>query len=140
MDVSRHLEVIALRKILPTVCCWLMILVLPFNAVAANTAGMLSSVGTVLVDNQPTGASSAVFAGNLIETKGKSKAVVASPGKTVTLAENSTLRIAVTGLELESGSFIVSSAAGTLRVDNVTVTATAPSKFLARKVNGTLQL
>ena len=128
-----------MRKVLPTLFCWLMILVQPFNAFAVNTIGMLSSVGTVLIDNQPAGSATAVFPGDLIETKAKSKAIMASPRQTITLSENSTLRIGDI-LELQSGVVVVSSAATSLRVNNVTVTATTPSKFLARRLNGSLEV
>ena len=129
-----------MRKTLLSVCSWLMVLVLPFQAVAASTVGTLSTIGTVLVDSQPVGATSAVFAGDLIETRAKSKAIVADHGKTLTVAENSAIRLGADALEIRSGAVLVSSTASSLRIDNITVTSNAPSKFLARKVNGSLQL
>jgi hypothetical protein len=119
-----------------------MVVILPLDAVAANAVGMLTSIGTVLVDSQPASATSAVFAGDVIQTKTKSKAIVASQGKTVSLDENSSVRLGANALELQSGAVVVSSTGGVLRVDNVTITADSatPSKFLARKINGGLQV
>lgn len=131
-----------MSKRLLSLGCWLMVVILPLDAVAANAVGMLTSIGTVLVDSQPASATSAVFAGDVIQTKTKSKAIVASQGKTVSLAENSSVRLGAKVLELQSGAVLVSSTSSVVQVDNVTITANSatPSKFLARKINGELQV
>ena len=122
--------------------CWLMIVVVPLNAMAADAVGMLNSVGTVLVDNRPAAGGSAVFAGETVETRGGSKAIISSQGRTVSLGANSVMRMGSRELELESGAVVVAATTGALKVDNVTVTptSTTPTKFLARKINGTVQV
>ncbi|HEX7423936.1 MAG TPA: hypothetical protein VF311_08625 [Terriglobales bacterium] len=122
--------------------CWLMVVILPLDAVAADAVGMLTSIGTVLVDNKPAPVTGAVFAGEVIETKTKSKAVVVAQGKSISLAENSSVRLGAKVLELQSGAVLVSSTSSVVQVDNVTITANSatPSKFLARKINGELQV
>ena len=122
--------------------CWLLAVMLTLNSVAADSVGMMSTIGNVLVDNRPATATGTVFAGEVIETKTKSKAVVISQGKTVSLGENSTLRLDSKEIELRSGAVMVASTNGVLRVDTVTIAANsgAASKFLARKVNGAVQV
>jgi hypothetical protein len=129
-------------KRLLSLACWLMVVILPLEAVAADAVGMLTSIGTVLVDSRPATASGAVFAGEVIETRTKSKAVVAGQGKTISLAENSSMRLGARVLELQSGAVLVSSTSSVVQVDKVTITGNfaAPSKFLARKINGELQV
>jgi hypothetical protein len=129
-------------KRLLSLACWLMVVILPLEAVAADAVGMLTSIGTVLVDSRPATASGAVFAGEVIETRTKSKAVVAGQGKTISLAENSSMRLGARVLELQSGAVLVSSTSSVVQVENARITAgsATPSKFLARKINGELQV
>lgn len=122
--------------------CWMMAAILPLSAMSVDAVGMLTTVGTVMVDSRYAAAGGAVFAGDVIETKAGSKAIVSSQGRTVSLGENSAVRVGGKDVELQSGAVVVATTNGVLRVDNVTISAVsaAPTKFLARKVNGTVQV
>lgn len=124
-----------------TLVCWAMIAVLPLQVSAADAVGVLTGSGTVLVDGLAV-SSNAVFAGEVIATKARSRAVVSAHGTTVTIGENSSIRFGSRDVELQSGAVVISTSDGMLRVDQVTVTATsgAPTKFLARKINGAVQV
>ena len=122
--------------------CWLMLLTVPLQVFAADTVGVLTSTGTVLVDHMAVPANTAVFSGSVLETSRASRAVLNGKGSVVVLNENSTLRLGPQ-LELQSGSVVVSSSnTVATQVDDVTITI-APgmhSKFIARKLPGELQV
>ena len=116
--------------------------ILPLNATVADAVGMLTSVGTVTVDSRVVATGGAVVPGDVIETRSGSKAIVSSQGQTISVGENSAVKLGSKEIQLQSGAVVVSSTNGVLRVDNITVisASAAPAKFLARKVNGTVQV
>ncbi len=122
--------------------CWSMIAVLPLQLAAGNAVGVLTSTGTVLVDNRQVSSRDEVFAGEVVQTKANSKAVVSTHGKTVSVAQNSSVRFVTDAVELQSGAVLVASTGGVVRIGNAVVTADSahPSKFLARKINGEVQV
>src|SRR5689334_23070903 len=124
-----------------TLVCWAMTVILPLQVSAADAVGVLTGSGTVLVDGLVV-SSNAVFAGEVIATKAQSRAVVSGHGTTLTIGESSSIRFGVKNFELQSGAVVISTSNGVLRVDQVTVTANSstPAKFLARKINGTIQV
>ena len=122
--------------------CWLMVVVFPLNVMATDAFGVLNGVGAVTIDGRAADAGGAVFAGDVIATGAGSKATLSGRSKTVSLAENSTIRVAADALELQSGAVVISSTGAVLRSDNIIVVAnqSAPSRFIARKVNGEVEV
>ena len=130
-------------KKLLTFSCWLMVVVYPISSFAGDAVGLMSVTGTVLIDNQPIEARGAVFAGNVVETKAQSSAVVTGQGKVVSLGENSSVQLGTREVELRSGAVVISSMNGiVLKAEGATVSTTpgTQTKFLARKVNGAVQI
>jgi len=130
-----------MSKLLLRLGCWLLVVVMPLNAFAADAVGMLTTVGTVLVDHRAT-TSTAVFAGAVVETKANSKAFMSSKGTAISLAENSTMRLGTDVLELQAGAVVVSSSHSLVRIGQITITASSntATKFLARRLNDEVQV
>lgn len=122
---------------------WLLIGVLPVQLMAADAVGVLTNSGTVLVDSRQTGFGTAVFAGEVVQTKANSKAVVNGKGRTLSLGENSTMRMGVTDFELQSGAVVVAATsvfAANVGVARVTTDSAIPTKFLAMRTGDTVKL
>ncbi len=130
------------KKLLALLCCVLVVLA-PLQLTAADAVGILTNSGPVLVDSRQAGFGSAVFAGETVETKAKARAVITGKGRTVSLGENSTVKLDSKILELESGSIVVasSSTVSTAVAGAQIITDPAmPSKFLAKKVGNDLKV
>jgi hypothetical protein len=119
-----------------------MIAIQPLQLGAANALGVLTTIGAVLVENRQVSSKDEVFAGEVVQTKANSKAILSSPGKTISIAQNSTVRFAMDAVELQSGAVLVASTGAVVRVGNALITADTSrhSKFLACKVNGAVQV
>jgi len=130
------------RKLLSITCC-LLVGLLPVQMVAADAVGVLTNSGTVLVDERQTGVGTAVFAGETVQTKAKARAVVTGKGRTVSLGENSTMRLGSKDLQLQSGSVVVTSSysfATEIGGAKVITDPGIPTKFLARRIGDELKV
>jgi hypothetical protein len=123
------------------VCCWVMAPIVALAAMTADTAGMLTSSGTVRVDDQPASGRTAVFPGSRIETSPHSQAVVTGSGLVISLAESSNLVYGKSALDLQSGVVVIASSTGvTARAQDATISTAAgvPSRFIAKRVGDEL--
>lgn len=125
------------------VIAWLLVGLLPLQLMAGDAVGVLTNSGTVLIDSRQTGMSTAVFAGEVIETKNKSKAVINGKGRTVSLGENSAMRLGLKDFELQSGAVVVASTSAfvtDLGAARVITDSTMPSKFIATRAGDTVKV
>ena len=94
--------------------CWVMILLFPASLVAADSGGaMLYGKGVVSVNGSAipgsTTGSTAIFPGDLIETKADSVASINLPGSSVNILPGSLVRFEGDAVRLEHGSISVAS-------------------------------
>jgi hypothetical protein len=123
---------------------WFMIVLLPASAMASEAVGLMTVNGSVLLDRHAvTPGSSAIFAGDRIDTKAGGKALVTRPGASIVVQEKSSVVVGSNGISLDSGTVMVSARQGIVaKVDNATITIRPgePGKFLARRIDGELQV
>jgi hypothetical protein len=94
-----------LRKM---VCCALIALTaLPTSLFASEPAAMLYARGTTWVNGAPIPRASAIFAGDLVQTKSDSAANIHLPGSVITVLPESLARFEGRALELEHGGMVV---------------------------------
>ena len=95
----------SLRKL---VCCALIALTaLPTSLFASEPAAILYARGTTWVNGAPIPRTSAIFAGDLVQTKSDSAANIHLPGSVVTVLPDSLARFEGLTLELEHGGVVV---------------------------------
>ncbi len=100
-----------------------MMLVFPASIMMAETnAAMLYSSGHAMLNGTGVAHSTAVFAGDKIQTAQDSAATIHGNGSTVLVPANSSVQFQGDGIDLESGSAVVSTTKGLkAKVDDLTV-------------------
>src|SRR5579864_874709 len=84
---------------------WLLILVLPASMFAADaSAAMLYTNGTTWINGGNVPKSSAIFSGDLVQTKSDSVASIKSPGNSVLVLSDSLVQFEGSAVRLEHGS------------------------------------
>lgn len=126
------------------VCCVLMIL-LPFSLFAADTgAAMVYTNGAAWINggNIPS-SSSAIFTGDLLQTRSDSVANINEPGSSITVLADSLVKFQGTSLEIEHGAVTVSTSRGVSTIaGNVKVTPSLQTwtEFNVTDVDGTVRI
>jgi len=133
-----------IRSRLRDVLCWTMVALIPAWLNAADSgAAMLYAKGTVTVDGNQIKDSSAVFPGNIIETKPDSVANLNVTGSTVMLQPETVVKFQGSDIYLDHGSLSVASSSQ-LRVHVKCITAnplsTTWTQFDVADVQGTVQI
>ena len=126
------------------IICLMLIAATPASLVAADSGmAMLSSKGKVLRNGEPLSSSSAIFPGDLLETKADSVANLNALGSNVIILPGSLIEFDGKSLSVEHGSVSVATAHGiSVRVRCMTVTplSSALTQFEVSDVNGTIDI
>lgn len=131
-------------SMLRSVVVWMMIVVIPGSFVSAESNGaMLYGKGTVWVNGSPLPQSSAIFPGDLVQTKTESIANITGSGSSVIVQPDSLLKFEDNAVSLEHGTVRVatsrSMAARALAV-TVAPATSAWTEFEVTDVNGVVQI
>jgi hypothetical protein len=131
-------------SVLRNVICWMLIAVTPASVLAADTgAAMVYARGPVSLNGSPLPQSSAVFPGDLIETKPESLATLDASGSGVVVLPDSLVKFDGKAVTLKRGSVSVATSAGMVAVAGV-VTVTPASdawtEFEVEDANGTIRV
>src|SRR5713226_8324831 len=95
-------------SILRNIFCWTMIAIFPASLMAADSAGaMLYAKGTAWLNGSTVPRSSAVFPGDLIQTKANSVANINAVGSNVLIVADSLVKFEGTAFSVEHGSVSV---------------------------------
>lgn len=126
-------------------CCILAtMLVLPVSLFAADTNGaMIYARGSAWVNGASIPRSSALFPGDLVQTKSDSVANINSSGSSVTVLSNSLIKFEGTSLEVEHGAVsIATSKSLATRVGDVKVAPVSGdwTEFQVADVDGTVKI
>jgi hypothetical protein len=125
------------------VCC-VLIVVFPFSAFAADTgAAMLYAKGTAWINGAAVPRSSALFPGDLVQTRADSIVNINLPGSSILVLADSLMKYDSQSLALEHGSVTVSTSRKVnARVGEVTITpvADAMTEYQVTDVDGTVQI
>ncbi len=125
------------------IICWLLVALTPASLTAADAGAVLYGKGTVLRNGTEIQDSSALFAGDLIETKADSMANLNSLGTSVVILPNSLVEFQAQSLSLEHGSVSVATSHGiSVRVGCMTIVpaTSAWTQFEVTDVNGTVHV
>lgn len=116
----------------------------PVPLLAADTnAAMVYARGTAWVNGTSVPRSSAVFPGDLVQTRSDSSANISTPGSNVVVLSDSLIKYETNAVELEHGAVTVGTSKNmATRVGNVTITpATSQwTEFQVADVDGTVQI
>jgi hypothetical protein len=120
--------------------CWMLILITPASLLAADAeSAMLFTKGVVLRNGVEIPNSSAVFSGDLLETKANSVANLTASGSSVIIFPGSLVQFQGKTLSVEHGSVSVATSHGiSVRVKCITVVpvSSAWTQFEVTDVNG----
>ena len=124
--------------------CWILILVVPASVFAADSgAAMLYAKGTAWLNGSAVPRTSAVFPGDLVQTKPDSVANINAPGSSVMILSDSMVKFEGGAVSIEHGSVTVATSKGmTTRAGEVTVSpaSNALTEFEVSDLNGTVQI
>jgi hypothetical protein len=131
-------------QILRTLVACLLILLVPASLFSADSAAaMLYTNGTAWLNGSSVPKSSAVFAGDLVQTKADSVASIKAPGSSVLVLSDSLVQMQTNGVKLEHGSVNVGTAksmvaeVGGLKISPTSGTWT---EFQVSDTDGTVQI
>jgi hypothetical protein len=131
-------------SILRNVFCWTMIAVFPASLMAADSgAAMLYAKGTASLNGSPVPRSSAIFPGDLVQTKADSAANINASGSSVLVLSDSLVQFEGNAVQLEHGGVTVSTSKGmATRAGDVTVSPAAAvwTQFEVKDVDGKVQI
>ena len=124
--------------------CWMMIVLFPSSLLAADAgAAMLSAKGEAWVNGSAVPRSSAVFPGDLVQTKPDSIVNINAAGSNVMILPESMVKFESNAVSLEHGTVTVATSKGmATRVGDVTVSPASANwtEFEVTDVNGTVQI
>jgi ferric-dicitrate binding protein FerR (iron transport regulator) len=124
--------------------CWVMLALFPGSLFAADAnAAMLYAKGTAWVNGGAVPDSTAVFPGDLVQTKGGSMADINAHGSNVMIRPDSVVLYDAGGVTLEHGSVSVKTAKGLrTQTDDVTVspTSNAWTEFEVASLDGRVKV
>jgi hypothetical protein len=130
--------------ILRNLVCWMMVFLCPLTLAAEDTkSAVLHSDGGVWVNGQEIAASTAVFPGDLIETKPGFVANLDAEGSSVLIQAESIVKFQGSFLELEHGSVAVgTSTSMSVHVNCIKVepVSTERTQYDVADVSGTVQV
>jgi hypothetical protein len=124
-----------------------LVLLVPGSLVAQETAGtagaMVHGNGDVTINGAPLKDSSAVAAGDVIQTGQTGLGYVAAAGASLTLQSNTTIRWQTPGLSLDRGGISVATSVSTpvfTRDFKIVPTAAQWTEFYVTRLNGLIQI
>jgi hypothetical protein len=124
--------------------CWILILVVPASVFAADSgAAMLYAKGTAWLNGSTVPHTSAVFPGDLVQTKLSSVANINAPGSSVIILSDSLVKFEGAAVSIEHGSVTVATSKGmATHAGEVTVSpaSNALTEFEVSDLNGTVQI
>lgn len=130
--------------VLRAVTIWTVLLTLPLTTFAADAgAGILHASGATWINGSAVPKSSAVFAGDLVQTKTGALASINSTGSNVMLFADSLLKYGAKNVELQHGSVaVVTSNSMSTQVGEITVTPATKDRteFRVTEEDGTVQI
>lgn len=134
------MHVLRLRDI----SCWMLLAVMPASLLGADSgAAMLYAKGTVWINGTNVPQSSAVFPGDLVQTKPDGLVRINATGSTVVILSDSLVKYEGSGVSVEHGAVSVATTKGmSTRAGEVVVTprSTGWTEFEVRDVNGTVEI
>ncbi len=121
------------------VLTWLLILLLPASMIAADaSAAMLYTNGTAWINGGNVPKSSAIFTGDLVQTKSDSVANIKSPGNNVLVLSDSLVQFQGSALKLEHGSVnVVTSKSMSTQIGGLKVEPASASAWTEFEVHDT---
>jgi hypothetical protein len=124
--------------------CWMMIAVFPASLMAADSgAAMLYAKGTAWINGANVPRSSAIFPGDLVQTKPQSLANINAPGSSVMILSDSLVKFEDNAVSIEHGSVTVATSKGmSTHAGEVTVVPASSgwTEFEVTDVNGRVQI
>ena len=124
--------------------CWILIFIVPSSMLAADSgSAMLYARGTAWLNGGSVPKTSAVFPGDLVQTKPDSVANINAAGSNVIILSDSLVKFEGTAVSIEHGSVTVATSKGmTTRAGDVTVSpaSNALTEFDVSDLNGTVQI
>jgi hypothetical protein len=131
-------------RILRTALACLLIVLVPASLFAADSAAaMLYTNGTAWLNGSSVPKSSAVFTGDLVQTKSDSVASIKSPGSSVMVLSDSLVQMQENGVKVEHGTVTVgTSKAMIAEVGGLKISpaANAWTEFQVSDTDGTVQI
>jgi hypothetical protein len=131
-------------SMLRNIVCWIMIALVPASLMAADTgAAMLYAKGTAWLNGSAVPRSSAIFPGDLVQTKTDSVAHINASGSSVMVLPNSLVKFEGSAIAVEHGSVTVATSKGlSTRAGDVTVAPASSdwTEFEVTDVDGTVQI
>jgi hypothetical protein len=129
---------------LRNILCWTLLAVFPLSLLAADSgAAMLYAKGTAWLNGGTVPRSSAVFPGDLVQTKPDSMANINASGSNVMILPDSLVKFEGNGVAVDRGSVNVATAKGmSTHAENLTVTpaSRAWTEFEVSNVEGKVQI
>jgi len=124
--------------------CWMMIFLFPSSLLAADAgAAMLSAKGEAWVNGSAVPRSSAIFPGDLVQTKPDSIVNINAAGSNVMILPESMVKFESNAVSVEHGTVTVATSNGmATHVGEVTVSPASANwtEFEVTDVNGTVQI
>ena len=124
--------------------CWMMIFLFPSSLLAADAgAAMLSAKGEAWVNGSAVPRSSAIFPGDLVQTKPDSIVNINAAGSNVMILPESMVKFESNAVSVEHGTVTVATSKGmATHVGNVTISPSSANwtEFEVTDVNGTVQI
>jgi len=124
--------------------CWMMIAVFPASLMAADAGGaMLYAKGEAWINGASIPHSSAVFPGDLVQTKPNSVVNINASGSNVMVLSDSMVKFEGNAVSIEHGSVTVATSKGmATHVGDVTVSPASAkwTEFEVTDVNGSVQI
>lgn len=123
--------------------CWLLIVFFPVAMNAMPAQGTIQAQGTVTVNGRPVSNTTAVFAGDHIQTAAGSVATLSSQGMMVQMEPNTTAIFNGRSLDLGCGTATIATSVGTMvRVAGITTTPGAQNttRIQVSQMNGAVKV
>ena len=131
-------------SMLRNIFCWMMIAVFPASLMGADSgAAMLYAKGTAWLNGSTVPRSSAIFPGDLVQTKPDSVANINAPGSSVMILSDSLVKFEGNAVSVEHGGVTVATSKGmSTRAGEVTVApaSNAWTEFEVTDLNGRVQI
>jgi len=130
---------------LRTIFCWILLAVMPATLLGANSgAAMLYAQGIAWLNGASVPRTSAVFPGDLVQTKTDAVVHINAAGSSVVVLSDSLVKYEGNALSLEHGTVTVATTKGmSIRAGEVNVEPAQPNnqtQYEIRDVNGTVEI
>ena len=126
------------------ISCWILLAVMPASLLGADSgAAMLYAKGTAWINGTSVPQSSAVFPGDLVQTKPDGVVRINATGSTVVIMSDSLVKYEGGAVSVEHGAVSVATTKGMkTRAGEVLVTPSSSgwTEFEVRDVNGTVEI